>query len=130
MWVPDVTGECVDREPCEACDPFAEALGLRQGTGAERRDAGATLAANAALPWSEAASRWIVGQAPGALVTAEDVTAAVGLPNAAASNRNNAVGAALLTAARAGVLVKVGYQQATRKESHARVIAVWQRVAA
>jgi len=39
----------------------------------------------------------------------------------------NAWGAAIHNAARAGLIVRDGFQVATRPESHARILAVWRR---
>jgi hypothetical protein len=52
--------------------------------------------------------------------TAEDVAALTGRPD-----RPNAMGAALISARRAGIITKVGYVQATRKARHASALAVW-----
>jgi hypothetical protein len=58
--------------------------------------------------------------------TSEDVIEIVGLPSGGVGmNKNNATGAIMNKAARAGIIRKVGYTQATRKESHGSVHAVW-----
>jgi hypothetical protein len=59
--------------------------------------------------------------------TSEDVIDLVGLPwPDAGANRNNAVGAIMSGAARAGVIYKTGtYVETRRPSSHARIVAVW-----
>jgi hypothetical protein len=58
--------------------------------------------------------------------TSEDVTAIVGLPREGEGmNRNNAVGAVMSGAARAGTIRRVGYRKATRPNQHAAILAVW-----
>jgi hypothetical protein len=85
------------------------------------------LAADDVTPWPQRAREWITALPPGTELTAELLTAAVGLPRDPGPNRNNAVGAAVRAAATAGLLVKVGHTTATRKRSHARVLTVWAR---
>jgi hypothetical protein len=55
--------------------------------------------------------------------TAEDVASLTGRPD-----RPNAMGAALISARKAGIIEKVGYVQATRKARHASALAVWRGV--
>lgn len=85
------------------------------------------LSAQDVVPWPQRAREWIAALPPGAELTSELLTAAVGLPRDPDANANNAVGAAMRAAATTGLLVKVGYTQATRKRSHARVLTVWAR---
>jgi hypothetical protein len=93
-----------------------------------RRDAGAQVATDNTPTWSELAQSWISDQAPGTVFTSEDMTAALGLPRGGVGqHRNNAVGAAILAASRHGVIHRTGYTQSRRPESHAAVIAVWER---
>lgn len=58
--------------------------------------------------------------------TSEDVLEITGLPSGGVGmNRNNASGAIMNKAARAGIIRKVGYTTARRKASHGSVQAVW-----
>ncbi len=58
--------------------------------------------------------------------TSEDVLAITGLPSGAVGqHKNNASGAIMNKAARAGWIRKVGYGTAKRKASHGAVIAIW-----
>lgn len=82
-------------------------------------------AADAAIDWHEQAIAWITMRV--APFSADDLIAAIGLPNASASNRNNAVGAAFTSARRLGYIRRTGWTTSTRPESHGRVIAVWTR---
>ena len=58
--------------------------------------------------------------------TSEDVLAITGLPSGGVGqHKNNASGAIMNKAARAGWIRKVGYGKAKRKESHGAVLAIW-----
>lgn len=59
--------------------------------------------------------------------TADDVVAAVGLPSEGSSN---AVGGLVQAYAKRKAIKRIGYTKSTRRESHARVIAIWVGVAA
>lgn len=89
------------------------------------KERGQRRATDAAIDWHEQALAWI-RRAPGEF-SADDLVAAVGLPNASASNRNNAVGAAFTAARRLGLIARSGWTSSTRPESHGRVVAVWTR---
>lgn len=91
---------------------------------------GQTLAANAVPPWSTTARRILELLAEtGEEFTSEDLTAIVGLPREAPGmNRNNAVGAVISGAARAGVIERVGYRLARRPNQHAANLAVWRGI--
>ncbi len=91
------------------------------------RDEGTQVAADAAADWSSDARQWITGLPAGAEFTSEDLTASIGLPRAIGKDRNNAVGAAILHASKAGLITKLHYRPSTRRESHSAVIAVWVR---
>ena len=94
------------------------------------RDLGMRRAEQAEPSWTVAAAAWIARLRPGTRFTAEAMTAAVGLPRGeAAQNRNNAVGAVIAGASRGRLIARVGFTQATRPESHARMVAEWLRVA-
>lgn len=61
----------------------------------------------------------------GRTFTADDLYAAVGLPDAG-PNRNNAVGAVFAAARKRGVIVKTGhYRPSKRVVGHGRIVAVW-----
>jgi hypothetical protein len=63
--------------------------------------------------------------ATGQPFTADEVVAAVGLPDFG-SNRNNAVGAVFSAATKRGWIVHTGvYRKSRRVISHARAVAVW-----
>lgn len=58
--------------------------------------------------------------------TSEDVLEITGLPSGGVGmHKNNATGAVMSKAARAGIIRKVGYTTAKRKASHSSVHAVW-----
>lgn len=76
--------------------------------------------------WHELALEWL-GDASGDF-SADDLVEAIGLPNAVATNRNNAVGAAFTSARRLGLIRRVGWIQSRRAESHGRVVALWSRL--
>ena len=76
--------------------------------------------------WHEMALAWL-SRASGD-VSADDLIEAIGLPNAVATNRNNAVGAAFTSARRLGLIRRVGWIQSRRAESHGRVVALWSRI--
>lgn len=61
----------------------------------------------------------------GRAFTADDLTAAVGLPSVG-PGQNNAVGAAFAAARKRGVIVRVGYMPSKRITGHGRVVAIWQ----
>lgn len=58
--------------------------------------------------------------------TSEELTARVGLPRVdVGQNRNNAVGAVVAAASRAGLIERVGYRRARRPALHAAVVTIW-----
>ena len=62
--------------------------------------------------------------------TSEDITAVVGLPNIIGANRNNAVGAAMNTVARRGIMQRTGrYVKCKQVHAHARHLSEWIGVA-
>lgn len=64
--------------------------------------------------------------ASGLRFTSEEVIARVGLPNEAATNANNSVGAMMNVLARRGVIRKTSERRLSqRPSSHARELAVW-----
>jgi hypothetical protein len=76
--------------------------------------------------WHDMALEWLT-EALGDF-SADDLVEAIGLPNAVATNRNNAVGAAFTSARRLGLIRRVGWIQSRRAESHGRVVALWSRI--
>jgi hypothetical protein len=93
------------------------------------KDQGQGLALDAADDdWTTAARRaikWLAAQ--GKPFTSEDVTARTGLPSGATgTNRNNAVGALMTSAAKAGLIAKTGTRvPSQRPSSHGAEIAQW-----
>ena len=76
--------------------------------------------------WHEMALKWLSGAFGD--FSADDLIEDIGLPNAVATNGNNAVGAAFTSARRLGLIRRVGWIQSRRAESHGRVIALWSRI--
>lgn len=94
------------------------------------RDLGMERAEASSPEWAVRAASWIARLPLGTRFTAESLTEAVGLPRGEATqNRNNAVGAVIAGASRGRLIARVGFTQATRPESHARMVAEWLRVA-
>jgi hypothetical protein len=90
--------------------------------------AGMEQATSAAGSWVETALDAVAQlAATGRDFTSEDVIELVGVPHVGGgANRNNAVGAMMSAAAKAGLARKTGrYVEARRPVSHARVVAVW-----
>lgn len=88
---------------------------------------GQQLALDAAVPWKDQAREAIERLADSDFeFTSEHVIDIVGLPREdVGTNRNNAVGAAMTAAARAGLIFKVGYTTCKRPSSHGRVVTKW-----
>ena len=88
---------------------------------------GMQLALDAQPDWAEQAFEAIKQLAKrGTQFTSEDVLAITGLPSGeVGQHKNNASGAIMNKAARAGIIRKVGYDTAKRKESHGAVLRVW-----
>jgi len=93
----------------------------------ELKQHGMQLALDAQPDWAEQAYEAIKQLAKrGTEFTSEDVLAITGLPSGGVGiNKNNASGAIMNKAARAGIIRKVGYATAKRKESHGSIHAVW-----
>ena len=85
------------------------------------------LALDAKPDWADEALIAIMKLAKqGIEFTSEDVLAITGLPSGEIGHhKNNASGAIMNKAARAGWIRKVGYGKAKRKESHGAVLAIW-----
>lgn len=96
-------------------------------TGEQLGFEGMERAMNAVQPWPEQALQAITELAEQGLpFTSEDVITLVGLPRGEiGTNQNNAVGAVMAAAHRAGITRRIGYQPAARRESHGAIVAVW-----
>jgi hypothetical protein len=105
-------------DPCVFC-------ATRDGHAA--RDAGIKATAKRDLEWWNRAERWIdtLGTDHCTTFTADDLVDAIGLPDGS----SNAVGAFLSTQRRFGIIEPVGFTEATRPSSHARVLRVWRVIA-
>jgi len=88
---------------------------------------GMALASDAVPDWYDQAWTVLLGlAAKGDPFTSEDVVAVVGLPRGDVStNKNNAVGALISSAARKHIIHKVGYRNSKRPALHAAALAVW-----
>lgn len=91
-------------------------------TGTELRDNGIALVDQATPDqWKNEADSLIVSMArSGAEFTAEDVRAWVGDPP-----KPNAIGARFMAALRSGIIERAGWKHASRREAHARALAVY-----
>jgi hypothetical protein len=120
--VPNGYMDQVDCAVCQSPWPCSE-------SGQDLKAAGQALALDAAdEDWTAAARRaikWLAAQ--GRPFTSEDVTARTGLPSGApGTNRNNAVGALMTSAAKAGLIAKTGERvPSQRPTSHGAEIAQW-----
>ena len=91
------------------------------------KEIGMQLALDAQPDWAEQAFEVIRQLAKrGTEFTSEDVLALTGLPSGdVGMNKNNASGAVMNKASRAGIIRKVGYAPSKRKASHGSIHAVW-----
>jgi hypothetical protein len=91
------------------------------------KEHGMQLALDAQPDWADQALVAILQLAKrGIQFTSEDVLAMTGLPSGqVGQHKNNASGAIMNKAARAGWIRKVGYCTAKRKESHGAILAIW-----
>ena len=91
-------------------------------TGERIRDERASASLDLAHPWTvvadQALADLIAARAP---FTAEAIRERAGTPPS-----RGALGAIILAAARRGEIVRIGYAKATRRQAHARPIAVWE----
>ena len=101
---------------CDRCRPSEIELARAA------RDRGMALASANAIPWRDQAMP-VLEQlaATGRTFSAADITDVVGLPES-----RNAVGALFGGAARRGLIQRVGFTQATRRERHASTNSLWQ----
>lgn len=116
-YMEEVTEADVDRDIATAVDGLTlKAEG--QALALEGADDDWTAAARRAI-------KWLAAQ--GKPFTSEDVTARTGLPSGATgTNRNNAVGALMSSAAKAGLIAKTGERvPSQRASSHGAEIAQW-----
>lgn len=107
---------------CQHGEPRGpQACALCRHAGRQGRDVGVSRVEASNVEWSEAARRAIrTLAATGRPFTAEDVVGIVGHPESP-----NAIGAAMLKAARIGLIYKSGMVAASRETSHARPLQVW-----
>jgi hypothetical protein len=89
--------------------------------GAAARDAGVKATARRDLEWWTRAEAWLDSHYVGQTFTADDLVAAIGLPEGS----SNAVGAFLRTQRIFGAVEADGFTEATRPSSHGRVLRVW-----
>ena len=78
--------------------------------------------------WSSDAELWFIKLDRGTRFTSEDLIEAIGLPGEGTINSNNAVGAKMREWSHDGSISRVGFQRATRLTSHARAIALWEKL--
>lgn len=96
--------------------------------GAALKDQGMARALSGAVPWPDVAMAWVRALPRGEWFTSEDITEAIGLPRGeVGKDANNAVGAVVNAAARAGLIHRESYVPASRSNSHGAVIGLWRR---
>ena len=88
---------------------------------------GALAALLAASTWSEKADVWFESLFPGDTFTSEDLTNAIGFPDKATLNSNNAVGAKMRAWSHRNQAERRGYMRTIRSISHARMIVLWEK---
>lgn len=72
--------------------------------------------------WWHESDLWLELQPLGSVFTADDLIDCIGKPTGSV----NQIGARLRSWASSGAIVGTGYTEATRKESHGRIVRVWQ----
>jgi len=87
---------------------------------------GASSALLAKDEWSKRADEWFALLDEGTNFTSEDLVKAIGLPDSANENANNAVGGKMRYWA-FNYAERIGYKKTTRSTSHSRMIAVWRK---
>lgn len=98
--------------------------------GLRLKEEGQTKALTGAASWAERANAWIVSLPGGRVFSANELVAAVGLPNPDPDkpNRNNAVGALFSSAAKRDLMHKTGgYKPSTNSANRGAVVAIWVR---
>jgi hypothetical protein len=88
---------------------------------------GALAALLAKSTWSEKADVWFESLLPGDTFTSEDLTNAIGFPDKANPNSNNAVGAKIRAWSHGRQAERRGYMRTIRSISHARMIVLWEK---
>jgi len=88
---------------------------------------GALAALYAKSTWSEKADLWFESLLPGDTFTSEDLTNAIGFPDKATPNSNNAVGAKMRAWSHSREMERRGYMRTVRSTSHARMIVLWEK---
>lgn len=78
--------------------------------------------------WSLSADEWFAKLERGTRFSADDLTDAIGFPDAFYPNSNNAVGAKIRHWSHNGEVQRVGFIKSTRTLSHARMIAWWEKI--
>lgn len=96
-------------------------------TGEVLANEGSLAALLAASTWSEKADVWFESLIPGETFTSEDLTNAIGFPDKANPNSNNAVGAKIRAWSHRNQLDRRGYMRTIRSTSHARMIVLWEK---
>jgi hypothetical protein len=87
--------------------------------------AAGTAAVTRDLAWWEEADRWLELQPIGDTFTADDLVSVIGKP----VGSPNQIGARLRSWAGQDAIAHVGFAEATRRESHGRVVRIWQVMA-
>jgi len=80
----------------------------------------------AKVEWSAKANQWFEFLSIGERFSSEDLIYSIGLP-ATGVNSNNAVGAKIRQWSHAKQIERVGFVKASRIESHARMIFIWEK---
>jgi hypothetical protein len=96
-------------------------------TGEVLANEGGLAALLAASTWSEKADVWFESLLPGDTFTSEDLTSAIGFPDKANPNSNNAVGAKIRAWSHRKQAERRGYMRTIRSVSHARMIVLWEK---
>ena len=91
-------------------------------------DIGTRLALIEKSLWSADAEMWLIKLQRGTRFTSENLIEAIGLPGEGTTNSNNAVGAKIREWSNDQAISRIGFQRATRLTSHARAIALWEKL--
>ena len=121
-------GSIVFSTPCDHGEPRGPrycAFCRRDTAIAATRGMDAAAGAVDPVWWEKARNRVMYLAASGEDFTVDKVIEHVGLPNAVEVNANNSVGALINRMAKKGIIVRVGYDKASRLESKGRTIAIW-----
>jgi hypothetical protein len=78
--------------------------------------------------WSFDADVWLSDLPNGERFTSEDLIDGIGLPDSSNPNSNNAVGAKIRTWSHNRMVERVGFEKTRRVSSHARMIALWEKL--